>query len=130
MRRFLPPLQGLAAAFATLGIAALLPASQRLDLLALVLALTAGIYMGFGFLDGRPLQKALEVAVGLAFLAAALVGAQGRPLVLAGAWVAHVAWDLAHHPRRGVTTEIARWVPPFCLVYDLAIAAAIVLWWW
>lgn len=91
MTRFRPALQGLAAALLSVGVAALLPPEARLDLFALVLALTAGIYLGFGFLDGRPRERALETVAALAFLAAALVGAQGRPLVLAAAWAAHAA---------------------------------------
>ena len=126
--RLPPVLRGALAALATLALAALLPPDLRLGLLAGLLALTAGIYLGFGLLDGRPREQAAETVVALAFLAVAVLGAWGSPFLLALGWIAHVGWDLLHHDH-GVRTRIAGWVPPFCLAYDLALAAAILAWW-
>jgi len=127
--RALPHLaRGALAAAATLLAAAFLPPAPRLALLGLLLALTAGIYVGFAFLDGRPRAKAVEVAAAAAFTLAALAGLAWRPWVLGAAWLLHVAWDQLHHPRL-VDTRIAGWVPPFCLAFDVPVGLAILAWW-
>ena len=45
-------------------------------------------------------------------------------LVLALAYVAHGAWDTAHH-LGAVSTAIPRWYPSFCLGYDWLVAVYI-----
>lgn len=118
---------GALALLVTLIVAALLPPVPRITLLGLLLALTAGIYMGFAWLDGRRPWLAIESLVGLALLGVALLGLVVHPLFIAAGFVAHVPWDLLHH--KAIQTRIARWVPPACLLYDLGIALAILYWW-
>lgn len=113
----------------TLVAAALLPESVRLELFALVLALTAGIYLGFAWLDARRTWVVVETIVALLLLVVALWGLRREPLLIALAFLLHVAWDLAHHPR-GIRTRVAGWVPPACVVYDVGVAVAMLIWWW
>jgi hypothetical protein len=108
--------------------AAMLPMEDRIGLFALILALTAGIYLGFAWIDGRRLWVTLEGLVALLLLGLALAGLRSAPALIALGFLLHIAWDLAHHPR-GIRTRIAPWVPPACLLYDLGVAALILLWW-
>lgn len=118
---------GILFAAVTLAVAWFLPIVYRLEFLAGILFLTAGIYLGFAWVDARPAWVRVESVVAIPFFAAAWVGLH-IPWVLALGFVVHLAWDLAHHPR-GIQTKVARWLPPACLIYDGVIALAILLWW-
>jgi hypothetical protein len=120
--------RGLVGLALTLFVAWLLPADARLLLLALILALTGGIYMGFAWIDGRPRWVLLESIAGVVLLAVALLGVVLHPLLIAAGFLVHILWDLLHHPR-ALDTRIARWVPPACLIYDAGVALAMFFWW-
>ena len=97
---------------------------RALDLLAIQLAAIGAIYAGFALVDVRLSVQVTEIAVALAFLAVSAVGLWFSPLVLALGYVAHGAWDTAHH-LGAVSTAIPRWYPSFCLGYDWLVAAYI-----
>lgn len=114
-------------AAATILPAVLLPPALTLDLLALLLAGIAGVYVGFAITDGRGRTLAVEAAVALVCLAVAAFGLWWSPLALVVGYTAHGVWDVVHHPQR-IDTRLAPWYPPFCAVYDWLVAIFILIW--
>jgi hypothetical protein len=97
-----------------------------LDLLALILAASGGVYWGVA-VSGQPRRTAaVEALAGLAFVAIAMLGLWWSSLWIAGGYVLHALWDFAHHPR-GIRTGIRRWFPPFCATFDFLVAALILV---
>jgi len=97
--------------------------SEALNGLALFLALTACIYPGA--LLAQPARRTLvaaELAVCIAVFAAAWLGIAHHPLWLAAGYLAHGVWDWGHHAGH-IATRTARWFPPACGVFDVAVAA-------
>jgi hypothetical protein len=98
-------------------------------LAALTLALIAGVYLGFAFVDGRLWVITTELVVALAFTGAALAAAMSWPAWIAVVLAAHGLWDWAHHRER-VPTRMPRWYVPFCAIYDWVYAAGLLGIWW
>lgn len=101
---------------------------HALQFLAVLLGFIAGAYLGFAVADGTTRALVVEaagIAVFVSLAAAALWFAS--PALLAGGYLAHGLWDVAHHPR-GITTTVVGWYPPFCLVYDVLVGVFVVLW--
>ena len=105
-----------------------LPSRKIYGLLAVLLGVLAGIYLGAAFATGRATPKLTEGAAVLVFSALAVWGIWRSPLYLAAGYLAHGLWNLAHH-RKEARMGIPAWWPPFCLVYDWVIAGAIFLLW-
>lgn len=120
------------AGLAGLTLLALLPLSHslRTTCAAVLLAVVAGIYVGFAIVDGRPtaiLGEAAAVAVAGALVALAL---SRDSLALVGlGFVLHAGWDLAHHGtgRGRQLAHVVAWYPPFCLTYDVVLGAPLLL---
>ena len=92
-----------------------------LDLLALILAASGGVYWGVAA-SGQPRRvAAAEALAGLAFVAIAMLGLWWSSIWIAAGYVLHALWDFAHHPR-GIHTGIRRWFPPFCATFDILVA--------
>jgi hypothetical protein len=123
-----PILGAMALAAAVLTTAVFLPAPQALVLFAVLLGLTAGVYIGFGLADGRSWEQGIELVVGLIFFAVAAIGVWVSPLVIAGGFMAHAAWNMFHHPRL-VGTQVVMWCPPICAMFDMMMAGYIVVRW-
>ena len=121
-------LLGTAAAAATIAAALLLSKPAAREFLGALLGVTAGVYLGFGLLDGRPRELRIEVAGILLFLGLAVLGLKVWPYFLAAGFFLHGLWDAAHHAR-GVKTRIVDWWRPSCLAYDWLVSAFIVAWW-
>ncbi len=92
---------------------------------ALGLALIASIYIGFAVADGRRHVIVVESAVATVFVVIAAAAITGSPWLLVLGFVGHGLKDLWQHRRQFVTRT--RWWPPFCLVIDWVVAAAIVV---
>lgn len=92
---------------------------------ALGLALIASIYIGFAVADGRRHVIVVESAVATVFVVIAAAAITGSPWLLVLGFVGHGLKDLWQHRRQFVTDT--RWWPPFCLVIDWVVAAAIVV---
>src|SRR3954451_214210 len=103
-----PLLTGSGLAVLTLPLHLALPAQTSVLLTALTLALIAGVYLGFAFVDGRLSVMTTELVVALAFTGAALAAAISWPIWIAAALAAHGLWDWAHHRER-VPTRMPRW---------------------
>jgi hypothetical protein len=99
-----------------------------MQFLAVQLGFIGAVYLGFGVADGRVTELAVEFLVSGVFLFAGAAALWAdSPLALAGGYLAHAAWDAVHHPR-AVRTEVRRWYPPFCVVYDVVCAAFVLAW--
>jgi hypothetical protein len=121
-------LVGLGAAVLTILVGALLPLDAALAFVAVLLGVTAGVYLGFAVRTGDAgiaVAEGLGVAVFLALGTAALVARHGAGLVAAGFGL-HALWDLAHRPGPLDAGEPA-WYAAACVGYDVALAAFILI---
>ncbi len=112
----------------TLGIAAVLSGEAALPFFAVLLGTTAGVYLGFAIDDGRLREELLEIANIIFIAALAVLGLKSSPMFLAAGFLWHGVWDFAHHPK-AVQTQVVKWYPPACVVYDWILAGFIFLRW-
>lgn len=116
-------LAGVVLGLGTDAVALALPRPHARLLSGAGLVAAAGIYVGFAVADGR--RSALLVQTGelVGFTAlAALAVQRDSPGLLGAGWLAHTAWDALHYRGRG-PTRVRSWYPPFCMIYDVALAA-------
>ena len=92
---------------------------------ALGLALIAAVYIGFAVADGRPSVIVVECVVAAVFVVLAAAGVTGSAWLLVAGFVGHGLKDLWQHRSHYVANT--RWWPPFCLVVDWVVAAAMVV---
>ena len=92
---------------------------------ALSIALIAAVYIGFAVADGRPRVIAVETVVAAAFVVVAAAGVTGPAWLLVLGFTGHGIKDLWQHRSHYVANT--RWWPPFCLIVDWVVAAAIVV---
>ena len=90
---------------------------------AIGLAVIAAIYIGFAVADGRPKVIAAESSVAFAFVVIAAAAVTATPWLLVVGLVGHGLKDLWQHRTHFVANT--RWWPPFCMVVDFVVAAAI-----
>jgi hypothetical protein len=103
------------------------PPQPARQLIALFLALTAGVYCGALLAQSVPSHfVALELAITGAVFACAVVGLRASTPYLAAGYVLHGAWDLLHHPN-AVPTRVSRWFPPMCAAFDFVVAVALLI---
>jgi len=128
----LPALRGsLLGAMSSLPFIALgvwLPYFPAVSLFAVLLGVTAGVYLGFALHDGRWLIILAETFFVLPFILLAIAALSFNVHLLAIGFALHGLWDLAHHPR-AVPTKLVSWYPPACLVFDWILAAFILFYW-
>ncbi len=118
-----PLIQGLIGAVIVTAVTLVLPDPYRLPLLAGLLWLTVGIYVGMGAMHGdRHLR--LQALAGLPVMALALLSLWS-PWALAVGWLAHPVWDLLHH-WGVVKTHVHPSTVGFCIVFDVLIAGLVV----
>lgn len=118
---------GAGLSLASLPVHFLVPATASHELAAVLLAMVAGIYVGFAVQDGRATALRTEGLVALAFVAAALIGLWVTVWTVPAAYALHGLWDLAHHRR--ITTAMPAWYVPFCAVYDWIFVAGLIVAW-
>jgi len=92
---------------------------------ALGLALIAAVYIGFAVADGRPPVIVVECVVAAVFVVLAAAGVTGSAWLLVVGFLGHGLKDLWQHRSHYVANT--RWWPPFCLVVDWVVAAAMVV---
>lgn len=95
---------------------------------ALLLSMTAGAYIGFAVAHESTMGVGLDIALATGFLVVAAATLIRDPrqslIIIALAFVAHAAVDVAHQPDGLLPADIApRWYLIGCAVYDLYIAA-------
>ena len=97
------------------------------DSLAVQLGFVGGVYFGFSVAQGSVSELLIEFFQAGAFMFAAVLAlGTDSPGVLAGGYLAHGVWDALHHPR-AVTTPVRGWYPPFCAVFDVVVAAFVLV---
>lgn len=97
-----------------------------LRLWARALFVAAAIYVGFALVADAPTHWIVVEVGGLVLFAAlALLGLRYSPWVLAGAWLAHIAWDIGLHSQD--TVYVPLWYPRACIGFDLVVSAYIVV---
>ena len=119
---------GAALSLPTLALGAWLPYYLAVGFFAVLLGVTAGVYLGFALQDGRRLVILAETVLLLAFMLLAMAALSLNIHLLAFGFFLHGLWDLAHHPR-AVQTRLVPWYPPACLVFDWIVAAFIFFHW-
>ncbi|MGY1604338.1 hypothetical protein [Geodermatophilus sp. SYSU D00815] len=124
-----PTALGVVAALNGLALLARVPAHVHVWISAWCVLLAAVVYLTWGTARGdlgvRRLLTAQTAAVlgfGAVALTAVAVDPAAARYVLAAGWVAHAAWDVAHHRLGRV---VPRWYAETCLVADLTIATAL-----
>ncbi len=115
-----PTTQGLVGAILFTIITWLLPDPLQLPLLAGLLWMTVGIYLGMALMDGSK-QVLPQFLGGIPVLALALASLY-VPWLLVAAWLVHPIWDSLHH-FGVIKTRIHPATVPFCIVFDWLIAA-------
>jgi len=119
---------GAALSLPTLALGAWLPYYLAVGFFAVLLGVTAGVYLGFALQDGRRLVILAETVLLLPFMLLAIAALSLNIHLLAFGFFLHGLWDLAHHPR-AVQTRLVPWYPPACLVFDWIVAAFIFFHW-
>ena len=124
-----PTALGAVAAVNSFVLVAQLPEHAQAWISAWCVLLAAVIYLTWGTARGdlgdRRLLTAQTAAVlgfGAVAIAATAVDPDVARYVLAAGWLAHAAWDIAHHRLGRV---VPRWYAETCLVADLTIATAL-----
>ncbi|HLE37218.1 MAG TPA: DUF6010 family protein [Candidatus Acidoferrales bacterium] len=119
---------GAALSLPTLALGAWLPYYLAVGFFAVLLGVTAGVYLGFALQDGRRLVILAETVLLLPFMLLAIAALSLNIHLLAFGFFLHGLWDLAHH-LRAVQTRLVPWYPPACLVFDWIVAAFIFFHW-
>ena len=109
-------------------IALSLPQEQALVLLALLLTLIAGVYLGFALIDPERGRLVIEFTGIVVTCSLAVAGLWIRPQFLAAGYAFHAAWDLMHHPGP-LPTRTPRWYAHACTSFDLVVGGFILYWW-
>lgn len=125
-----PMLTGVAVGIGSLLPHAFLSPEASLGFAAVLIALIGGIYFGFAVVNGSSGQQLIEFNVAGLFAVAGLLGLLYWPMLLAIAYFAHAAWDLAHHNRARLSlVAIPQWYVPWCVVIDVIIGVGLLVIW-
>lgn len=111
------------AAGATIVIVLDVSEERQMELLALILAVIAAVYVGVALAQESPATLGVEIAFALVIGGLILLGLWASPYWLAAGYFAHGAWDVAHHRATPALPGVSlpRWYAPSCLIYDWAI---------
>lgn len=124
-----PYLMGTGVIGLTLPLHPFLPFDLSVQIAALLLALIAGAYIGFGAADGRVNVFFGELAGAGMFGAAALLGLIWQPWVIAVGIFAHAFWDFLHL-NDNFGARIPKWYVPFCAWIDIAVGIGLLVIWY
>ena len=113
----------------TLPLHLFLPFEISVQVAALLLALIAGAYIGFGAADGRMSAFATEFVGAGTFGFAAFMGLIWQPWVIAVGIFAHAFWDFLHHNDL-FGARIPKWYIPFCVWIDVAVGTGLLVIWY
>lgn len=96
------------------------------DFFAVVLAVSVGVYLGFGFVDGRRDRLILEAVVAVILCALILLAMWKSLWLIAIGYVAHAIWG-GLHTLSGVGARVPKKFLPLFVVFDTAIAVFLFL---
>src|SRR3970282_2826025 len=103
---------GAALSLPTLARGSWLPYYLAVGFFAVLLGVTAGVYLGFALQDGRRLVILAETVLLLPFMLLAIAALSLNIHLLAFGFFLHGLWDLAHHPRAVQTRLVPLYPPP------------------
>ncbi|MGH8564590.1 MAG: DUF6010 family protein [Gammaproteobacteria bacterium] len=107
-----------------------LPREVSLAFAAVVVGIIAGVYFGFAVVNGSNQHQLIEFNVASAFGIAAILGLTVSPWFLPLSYLAHGAWDVAHHNRlRLRLVSIPQWYIPWCVVIDVIVGVGLIAIW-
>jgi hypothetical protein len=84
-----------------------------------ILVAIAFIYVGFSLKDNPTGLIILEVAMALILYFVALIGYTRNNQLIAWGIIFHGLWDIAHHNRSFINTNIPVYWPTFCSIIDV-----------
>ncbi|KAE8763758.1 DUF6010 family protein [Georgenia thermotolerans] len=124
-----PTAVGVVAAAASLALVAPLPERVQTSVGAWSVLLAAVIYLTWGTARGElsdrrllGAQTAAVLTFGAVAVAAVAVTPDAARVVLAAGWLAHAAWDVAHHRAGRV---VPRWYAETCMAADVLLAVGL-----
>lgn len=120
-------LKGAGLGMATCVVLIVVPRGLVLPLLAILMGLAGGVYVGFALRDPESKEAPIQWVSALAFTVAAALGLWASPWWLAAGWAAHAGWDALHHVRT-LRTRTSPGYPGLCASFDLVLAAFLVYW--
>jgi uncharacterized membrane protein HdeD (DUF308 family) len=97
------------------------------NLMAVLLSATGAVYVGLAIAAREVAAAGLDVAIGLAFVAAGAVALYRNPreslLLLSGGFLLHALIAIAHRPGLLAPELVPRWYSIACAAYDVYLAA-------
>ena len=117
-----------AISLASLAVHLLLPVATSHVLAATLLTMIAGIYVGFAVADGRGSRIWVESTVACFFVAFATWSLVNAPQLIPAGYLAHAAWDYAHHTPL-FKVAMPKWYIPACVVVDVIVGLGLWLIW-
>lgn len=112
---------GVIAAVVSMVVLQLIPYEKRNDILAVLLAGIAGIYVGFALMDGHTVEIVIESIAAAAFILVALFGRWKSAYYIGAGFILHGVWDWLHHAV--IDTKVVNGYPDFCAIYDIIVGA-------
>jgi hypothetical protein len=85
--------------------------------------------VGFAVINGREQAFVSEVTVAITFAALALCGLVISPWIIPVGLMGHAVWDMLHHRKSHLLTDVPKWYVPFCIIIDVILAAVLALSW-
>ena len=113
-------LMGLGLGAISIALSLLFGVEKQREIWGFLLIVIGAIYIGFAISDGRMKEMIIEISIASVFIAIAIMGIWYSIYFLIGGYFLHGLWDLVHSPK-GVKTDVQKWYPPFCLIYDSVI---------
>lgn len=108
----------------TFAVGLYLPHFKAMDFFALLLALLAGLLVGFSLADGRPKKIVIELVVASGFVVLTLMGMWKWAWLIPVGFVLYGAWCLVHH-YSFIGARIRSWFSPLCAIYSFLVAGFI-----
>ena len=104
----------------SLAVHLVIPIDVSHVLAALLLALIAGVYIGFAANDGRMSRIVIESGVAILFVMFSMWALLKAPMLLPLGYIAHAVWDFLHHTPF-FNVQMPKWYVPACVVYDVLV---------
>jgi hypothetical protein len=95
---------------------------KAMDFYAVLLAILAGSYLGFGFADGRRDKLILEASMALGILVLILLAMWKMLWLIAVGYVVQVLWGVLHYPL-AIGARVPKKYALMFLLFNSAIAA-------
>ncbi len=117
------------AAAATIIMTLSLSDERQIELLALILAAIAAVYVGAALVQQNRTVLGVEASLAIIIAGLIVLGLWVSPYWLAAGYFGHALWDTAHHlPRQSLPgVVLPRWYAPTCMLYDWSIGILVLV---